>query len=93
MQEYVYKSLNPGEIRLLRLNPGQPNQQLTGSIIHIQLKNHTYWPAQSQIPAHLEYETAYDAISYHWGSDTRTPFRLIVDNSFVIKLTASLPLT
>jgi hypothetical protein len=90
MQEYMYKSLNPGEIRLLRFHPGQSNQQLSGSIIHFQLKNPVYRPAQGQVPAHLEYETAYDAISYHWGSDTRTPFQLIVDNSSVIRLTSSL---
>lgn len=63
MQSYEYDPLQPGEIRLLQLDAiRNPQQPLPGSIIHHQ----------------LEHCLPYDAISYHWGSDTRTPFKIIV---------------
>lgn len=90
MDPYVYEPLNPREIRLLRLHPGQPDQQLTGSIVHVPLMNPTYHPKKDNTGAHLEHPISYDAISYHWGSDPNTPFQLIVAENSVIALTVHL---
>ncbi|KAF9872289.1 hypothetical protein CkaCkLH20_10116 [Colletotrichum karsti] len=77
MDPYRYKALHPGEIRLLRLHPApDPDQDLTGSIVHHKLSNPTY--CEHPDGPYLQHDLAYEAVSYHWGSNTKTPFKLLV---------------
>lgn len=96
MRDYQYQPLQQGEIRLLRLDPVHSAEQpLSGSIIHHLLTNPTYRPGKDGQPLYLERPQSYEAISYHWGSDPRTPHRLLIDDGggggpSLIRLTASL---
>ncbi|KAK4094352.1 hypothetical protein Purlil1_957 [Purpureocillium lilacinum] len=91
MKDYEYQPLSPGEIRLLRLEAARPDQPLSGSILHHRLRNPVYHPrAEDDGGGYLEHALAYEAISYHWGSDQRTPFHVVIDNGSVIRITASL---
>ncbi|PHH84784.1 hypothetical protein CDD83_1400 [Cordyceps sp. RAO-2017] len=96
MREYQYQPLQPGEIRLLCLHPVEsPGQGLQGSILHHTLTNPIYRPDSDNQPAYLERPQSYEAISYHWGTDTRTPYRLLIHDRdghgpSVIRLTAAL---
>ncbi|KAJ0335139.1 hypothetical protein COL922a_009671 [Colletotrichum nupharicola] len=97
MNPYQYRALGPGEIRLLRLHPApDPRRDLTGTILHHELSNPAFrWASDGP---HLEHKLPYEAVSYHWGSNTETPFKLLVrdenaDSSTpasIIPLTASL---
>lgn len=90
MRPYAYKPLNKGEIRLLRLDPKSSTGQISGSLIHIPLTNPIYCeaPADDIWNPHLEHPYPYDAISYTWGTDTSTPFSLVIDQQYVIGVTA-----
>jgi hypothetical protein len=90
MEPYVYKPLDKGEIRLLVLHPNVSGQQLSGSIIHIPLTHPIYHPATTDNEAYLEHRYAYEAISYTWGTDTGTPYNLIIDENQIIGVTAHL---
>lgn len=90
MRSYAYKSLDKGEIRLLKLHPKDSSEQLSGSLIHVPLTNPIYCPATKDSEAHLEHPYPYDAISYTWGRDTRTPFNLVIDQDHAIRVTAHL---
>lgn len=94
MEPYEYRSLQQGEIRLLRLDALQtPGQPLSGTIIHYQLANPTVHFSETK-EAYLEHSLRYDAVSYHWGNDTKTPFDIVIngDNGeeFVIRMTSTL---
>lgn len=94
MEPYKYESLQQGEIRLLRLDPLRNSEQpLSGSIIQHQLTNPTVRFSETE-EAYLEHSLPYDAVSYHWGSDTKTPFDILIhgDNgrNYVIKITSTL---
>lgn len=95
MRAYDYQPLQTGEIRLLRLDPVRsPEQQLSGAIIHHVLANPTFHPKEKDVDGHLEHSLPYDAISYHWGADTRTPYQILINDESngqsVINITASL---
>ena len=90
MAQYFYKPLKEGEIRVLELYPSVDDQRLSGSIIHIPLTNPIYHAATADKEAYLEYPYPYEAISYTWGTDTRTPYSLTVDDKCTIGLTAHL---
>ncbi|KAL3291825.1 ankyrin and het domain protein [Colletotrichum asianum] len=97
MNPYQYRALGPGEIRLLRLHPApDPRRDLTGTILHHELANPALrWGSDGP---YLEHKLPYEAVSYHWGSNTKTPFKLLVNDenadsstpASVIPLTASL---
>ncbi|KAI8185545.1 Heterokaryon incompatibility protein 6, OR allele [Colletotrichum sp. SAR 10_65] len=97
MDPYQYRALGPGEIRLLRLHPApDPRRDLTGTILHHELSNPAFrWASDGP---YLEHKLPYEAVSYHWGSNTKTPFKLLVNDEnadsstplSVIPLTASL---
>lgn len=94
MESYKYEPLQPGEIRLLQLDAIQnPQKPLSGSIIHHRLTNPKYRQTESG-QGYLEHSLPYDAVSYHWGSDTRTPFKVIVRSGegqeFFITITSTL---
>jgi hypothetical protein len=85
--DYQYQPLGPKEIRLLRLDPGPGNEDLTGSIFHTTLKNPSYIPSQKPgIPGHLKHDVPYEAVSYHWGRDLAKPFKLVINQGSVIRL-------
>ncbi|PNY29044.1 Ankyrin and HET domain protein [Tolypocladium capitatum] len=92
--DYQYRPLRQGEIRLLRLDPVRsPEQALSGSIVHHLLTNPTYHPGKDGKPPYLERPQSYEAVSYHWGSDPRTPHRLFINDGAgrsLIRLTAAL---
>ncbi|PHH75215.1 hypothetical protein CDD82_4536 [Ophiocordyceps australis] len=97
MQAYRYQPLRPGEIRLLRLDAlNQPDQPLSGTILHHQLTNPTFCHGTAGQPDSLHHVQSYEAISYHWGSDLSTPYHLAIhppNNDTVpsvIPITASL---
>ncbi|KAF4420956.1 Heterokaryon incompatibility protein 6 [Colletotrichum fructicola] len=97
MNPYQYRALGPGEIRLLRLHPApDPRRDLTGTILHHELSNPAFrWASEGP---YLEHKLPYEAVSYHWGSNTKTPFKVLVNDEnadsstplSVIPLTASL---
>ncbi|KAK2748014.1 ankyrin and het domain protein [Colletotrichum kahawae] len=97
MNLYQYRALKPGEIRLLRLHPApDPRRDLTGTILHHELANPAFrWASDGP---YLEHKLPYEAVSYHWGSNTKTPFKLLVRDEIadsstpasIIPLTASL---
>ncbi|KAJ5011985.1 Heterokaryon incompatibility protein 6, OR allele [Colletotrichum sp. SAR 10_99] len=97
MNPYQYRALGPGEIRLLRLHPApDPRRDLTGTILHHELSNPAFrWASDGP---YLEHKLPYEAVSYHWGSNTKTPFKLLVNDenadsstpASIIPLTASL---
>ncbi|KAI8163250.1 Heterokaryon incompatibility protein 6, OR allele [Colletotrichum sp. SAR 10_70] len=97
MDPYQYRALGPGEIRLLRLHPApDPRGDLTGTILHHELSNPAFrWASDGP---YLEHKLPYEAVSYHWGSNTKTPFNLLVNDenadssipASIIPLTASL---
>ncbi|KAI8317521.1 hypothetical protein K4K59_004054 [Colletotrichum sp. SAR11_240] len=97
MDPYQYRALGPGEIRLLRLHPApDPRRDLTGTILHHELSNPAVrWASDGP---YLEHKLPYEAVSYHWGSNTKTPFKLLVNDenadssspASIIPLTASL---
>ncbi|KAJ3962852.1 hypothetical protein N0V92_000421 [Colletotrichum tropicale] len=97
MDPYQYRALGPGEIRLLRLHPApDPRRDLTGTILHHELANPAFrWGSDGP---YLEHKLPYEAVSYHWGSNTKTPFNLLVNDenadsstpASIIPLTASL---
>ncbi|KAG8411593.1 hypothetical protein J3458_015654 [Metarhizium acridum] len=94
MRDYQYEALQPGEIRLLRLDATQNSQRLlSGKIIHHRLTNPKYQLSEAG-DGYLEHSLSYDAISYHWGGDTRTPFQVVIrgDNGeeAAIKITSTL---
>ncbi|KAF1929425.1 uncharacterized protein M421DRAFT_138657 [Didymella exigua CBS 183.55] len=90
MEPYAYKSLNKGEIRLLRLHPKNSIGSLSGSLIHVPLTNPTYCEGSADSEPHLEHPYPYDAISYTWGTDARKPFSLVIDHNRTIGITAHL---
>ncbi|TWU76240.1 hypothetical protein ED733_004747 [Metarhizium rileyi] len=79
MKTYQYEPLQPGEIRLLCLDATRDLQQqpLSGKIIHHWLANPKYKLSETG-EGFLEHSLPYDAISYHWGGDSRTPFEIII---------------
>lgn len=89
MGPYAYKPLGRGEIRLLKLHAKSSIGPLSGSLLHIPLTKPTYCqgPADS---VYLEYLYPYDAISYTWGTDTSTPFHLVIDQYYTIGVTVHL---
>ncbi|KAF6827729.1 ankyrin and het domain protein [Colletotrichum plurivorum] len=94
MRPYQYRNLRPGEIRLLRLHPApDPDRDLSGSLVHHELTNPTV--RHGPEGQFLEYSLPYEAVSYHWGSNTKTPFNLVVrDDAADDSTTASvIPLT
>ncbi|KAK9434829.1 Ankyrin and HET domain protein [Metarhizium brunneum] len=94
MRDYQYEALQPGEIRLLRLDATRNSQwPLSGNIIHHRLTDPKYQPSETG-DGYLEHSLPYDAISYHWGGDTRTPFRVVIrgdsGEEAAIKITSTL---
>ncbi|KHN94726.1 Ankyrin and HET domain protein [Metarhizium album ARSEF 1941] len=78
MRDYQYQPLQPGEIRLLRLDATRSSQQpLSGQIIHHHLTNPKYQLSESG-KGYLQHSLPYDAISYHWGGDTTASFEIII---------------
>ncbi|KAG6022483.1 hypothetical protein E4U41_002246 [Claviceps citrina] len=97
MLAYQYRPLQKGEIRLLKLDAANGvKRRLSGSVIHHRLINPTYRHSKSKGlgTAHLEYPLPYDALSYHWGSDDRTPCEILIHdddgNNSVIRITRTL---
>ena len=90
MEPYVYKPLNKEEIRLLKLYPSDGRQRLCGSLTHIPLTNPIYHAATADKEAYLEHAYPYEAISYTWGQDTRTPCSLTIDDQYTIGVTTHL---
>lgn len=95
MSEYHYKPLQKGEIRLLKLDAlSNPAHSLSGTIIHHKLTTPTYRRPQDGSPSYLEYPLPYDALSYHWGSDNKTPCSILIhddgQDDAVIKVTKTL---
>lgn len=90
MEPYAYKPLKKGEIRLLKLDPKSSTAQLSGSLIHVPLTNPTYCEGSMDNEPYLEHPYPYDAISYTWGTDTSTPFSLVVDQHYTLGVTAHL---
>ncbi|KAF6794966.1 ankyrin and het domain protein [Colletotrichum sojae] len=91
---YQYRNLRPGEIRLLQLHSApDPDRDLSGSLVHHELTNPTV--RHGPEGQFLEYSLPYEAVSYHWGSNTKTPFNLVVrDDAAGDSTTASvIPLT
>ncbi|KAF2474923.1 uncharacterized protein BDR25DRAFT_255455 [Lindgomyces ingoldianus] len=71
-EAFIYRSLYPGQIRLLYLVPGCDHDDLRGAIFHN--------PCQ--------YDQAYQALSYAWGSTERT--ELLTTPEGVLPITKSL---
>jgi hypothetical protein len=90
MEPYTYEPLAEGEIRLLKLHPKNSNGPISGSLIHVPLTNPTYCQGPADSEPYLEHLYPYDAISYTWGTDTRTPFSLVIDQHQLIRVTAHL---
>ncbi|KAJ4130061.1 hypothetical protein NW768_007034 [Fusarium equiseti] len=57
---FQYPALLPSDIRILELNPGKPDDPLTGTILH-----RTFLPNEDEIPY-------YNAISYCWGDQSES---------------------
>ncbi|KAG5917041.1 hypothetical protein E4U42_007406 [Claviceps africana] len=95
MLDYQYRSLQKGEIRLLRLDATNASGQfLSGSIVHHRLVNPTYRQSKDAGSAYLEYSLPYEALSYHWGSNDRAGCKVLIHdddgNYFVIRITKTL---
>lgn len=95
MASYDYQALQPREIRLLRLDAiRKPEQPLSGAIVHHKLTNPVFKAGADGRDDYLEHSLAYEALSYHWGADPRTPHELLISDSdghrSVIKITNSL---
>ncbi|KAG9197502.1 hypothetical protein G6514_001496 [Epicoccum nigrum] len=89
MNPYAYEPLDKGEIRLLKLYPKPRFGPISGTLLHVPLVKPTYrqGPAGS---AYLEHLYPYDAISYSWGTNTSTPFSLVIDQKYIVRVTAHL---
>jgi hypothetical protein len=89
MEPYSYEPLDKGEIRLLKLHPKPSIGPLSGTLLHVPLTKPTYCQGSTD-SAYLEHLYPYDAISYSWGTDTSTPFSLVINQKYIIGVTAHL---
>ncbi|PHH61451.1 hypothetical protein CDD81_359 [Ophiocordyceps australis] len=94
MQAYRYQPLQPGEIRLLRLDAlSRPDQPLSGTILHHKLTNPTFCHGTAGQLDTLQHAQSYEAISYHWGSDFSTPYQLAIHSPYNDSIPSVIPIT
>src|SRR5437868_9800195 len=74
MGQYSYPAIqNRHEIRLLRLEPGKPGDELSGSIF----------------TTHIDEPSPYEAISYVWGNPNKSSELQTPDGAFAITASLS----
>ncbi|KAK0746993.1 heterokaryon incompatibility protein-domain-containing protein, partial [Schizothecium vesticola] len=92
MVTYQYQPLertdDGDEIRVLRLHPCLPGAPLTGSLIPHLLP---FEQPESGNPRPSDNTNSYEAVSYHWGSDSTLPFNLLLTSSPTTLPTSSTP--